>query len=54
MTLDIARGKNKYQALTLIVPERIYRKTGFMKNTVNLDKNVYKYTGTDLTFYSSL
>lgn len=53
MTTYLARGKNKYQAFTLIVPERIYRKTGYMKNTVNLDKNAYKYTCTALTFYSS-
>lgn len=52
MTLDIARHKNKYQALILIVPERIYKKTGYMKNSVTLDKNVYRYTCSDLTFYS--
>jgi len=50
----MARGKNKYQALTLILPERIYKKTGYMKNTVNVDKNLCKYTCTDLTFYSSV
>lgn len=54
MTLNMARGKNKYQALTLIVPERIYKKTGYMKNTVNLDKTVYKYTCTDLTSFQCM
>lgn len=46
-------SSKRQEAFTLIVPERIYRKTGYMKNTVNLDKNVYKYTCTALTFYSS-
>lgn len=54
MTTYMSRGKNKYQILTLIVPERIYKRTEYMKNTVNLDKNVYKYVCTALTFYSNV
>ena len=54
MTTYMSRGKNKHQILTLIVPERIYKRTEYMKNTVNLDKNVYKYVCTALTFYSNL
>lgn len=54
MTTYMSRGKNKHQILTLIVPERIYKRTEYMKNTVNLDKNVYKYVCTALTFYSNV